>query len=67
MWTGRVINIKERYEVKVNELRKVTRKSEYEEKLKQRWERVRGELKERMICLYGGGQGVRKIWRSLGE
>ena len=35
-WTGRVVNMEERYEMKERELRKVTCKTEYEEKLKQR-------------------------------
>ena len=40
-WNGRVVNI-EKYEIKVRELIKVTCKTDYEGKLKQRWERVRG-------------------------
>ena len=36
--------MEERYEIKVSELSKVTCKTEYEEMLKQRWERYRGEL-----------------------
>ena len=43
-WPRRVVRIEERYEIKVSELSKVTYKTEYEEKIKQRWERVRGEV-----------------------
>ena len=43
-WPGRVVRVEERYEIKVRELRKMTCKTEYKEKLKQRWERARGEL-----------------------
>ena len=43
-WTGRVVNMEERYEIKISELRKVTYKTEYEDKLNQRWERVKGEV-----------------------
>ena len=34
--------MEEKYEIKVSELRKVPCKTEYEDKLSQRWERVRG-------------------------
>ena len=36
-WIGRVINMEEMYEIEVRELRKMMCKTEYEEKLKQRW------------------------------
>ena len=36
--------MEERYEIKVSELRKETCKIEYEDKLNQRLERVRGEI-----------------------
>ena len=45
------------YEIKVSELRKVTYKTEYEDKLKQRWERVLGDVLE----------GVEKEWRRFKE
>ena len=35
--------MEKRYEIKVSEFRNVASKIEYEEKLNQRWERVRGE------------------------
>ena len=35
--------MEERYEIKVSKLRKITCKTEYEDKLNQRWERVRDE------------------------
>ena len=38
----RVVKMMEMYEIKVSELRKVTYKTGYEDKLNQRWERVRG-------------------------
>ena len=38
--------MEERYEIKVSELRKATCKLKYEDKLNQRWERVRGEVEE---------------------
>ena len=43
-WTGRMVNMEDRYEIKVSELRKVICKTEYEDKMKQRWERVRVEI-----------------------
>ena len=42
--TGRMVRVKERYEINVSELRKVTCKTEYKEKLKQRWEMVQREV-----------------------
>ena len=60
-WTGRGVRREERYEIKVSELRRETCKIEYEDKLNQRWERVRGEV-------VGGwrrnGEGLRRqSWR----
>ena len=42
-WTGRVVRMEERFEIKVSELSKVTGKTAYEKKkkMKQRWESVR--------------------------
>ena len=54
--TGKVVRMEERYEIKESELSKQMCKTEYEEKLKQRWKRVRG----------GGKSGlglVRQFWR----
>ena len=47
----------ERYEIKVSELRKVACKIGHEDKLNQRWERVRGE-----VVL-----GVEEEWRRFKE
>ena len=47
--------MEEWYEIKVGELRRVTCKIEYKDKLNQRWERVREEI------VGGGG------WRKNGE
>ena len=41
---GGVVNLAERYEIKVSEFRKVIYKTEFEEKLRQRWERICGEV-----------------------
>ena len=43
-WTRRRVNMEESYEIMVSELRKVTCKTKYENKLNQRWKRVRGEV-----------------------
>ena len=56
-WTGRVVNMEERYEIKVTELKKVTCKTEYEDKLNQRWEKLRGK----------GVRGVKEEWRRFKE
>ena len=48
--------MEERYEIKVNELRGATCKIEYESRLNQRWERVRGGRRN--------GEGLRRqSWR----
>ena len=47
--------MEERYEIKISELRRATCKTEYEDRLNQRWERVREEV------VGGGG------WRRNGE
>ena len=52
-----MVNMEERYEIKVSELRKVTCKIEYEDKLNQQWERVRGK--------YSGG--MKEEWRRFKE
>ena len=39
---GRVVVMKEGYEIKLSELCKVIYKKEYEEKFKQRWKKARG-------------------------
>ena len=54
-WTGRGVNIEERYEIKISELRMVTCKIEYEDKLNQRWERVRWKV------VGWGGRGMEKV------
>ena len=53
--TGRMVNMEEQYEIKVSELRKVTCKTEYEDQLNQRWERVRWEV------VRWGGRGMEKV------
>ena len=42
-WPGKMVRMEERYEIKVglSEISKVICKTEYEEKLKERWNRVR--------------------------
>ena len=54
-WTGRVLNMEEKCEIKVRELSKVMCKNEYEDKLKQRWKRVRGEV------VGGARRGIEKV------
>ena len=49
--------MEERYEINVSELRKATCKTEYEHKLNQRWERVRG----------GGSRDLEEEWRRFKE
>ena len=56
-WTGRVVNMEERYEIKINELRKVTCKTEYKDKLKKRWKRVRGKY---LRVWKKNGEGLRR-------
>ena len=58
-WTGRMVNMESRYEIKVSELRKVTRKIEYEDKLNQQWER----FKQRQIVGKSQTNKERKILR----
>ena len=54
-WSRKVVNMEERYEIKVSELRKVMCKTEYENKLNLRRERVReGGSRE-------GGGGMEKV------
>ena len=59
--------MEEMYEIKVSELRKVTCKTEYGEMLKQRWERVRGELEDQWSRLresiFDVGEEMRGIRR----
>ena len=40
--------MEERYKMSISELSKVTCKTEYEEKLKQNWERLRGKVAGRV-------------------
>ena len=55
-WPGRVVRMKERYEIKASKLSKLT--CIERKKLKQRWERVGGEVV---------GTGVEEKWSRLKE
>ena len=48
--------MEERFEIKLSELRKITCKTECEDKLNQRWERVREK-----VVSGGSGRGMEKV------